>query len=226
MTKSIEIVQKKMPQKCLYLTNLLNEDVMKYSSNYIRDHVALPDYDMMVTLMPVSKKRKLNESESSIINSNGSEVNKKTKVSSNIVIMETMKIVKKEVIEFIDLLNIVKIWIQLNIPRIEDGNNFGVGVQEETLSELSRGEESCFTALDMMAKYYVTRAGLVSKCLKYPGIEDFRHSVMELDEKMYFDLRIACRDLRNNCAILYDMIRKNWEKITKPRSRSSSVMTY
>ena len=25
--------------------------------------------------------------------------------------------------------NAVKIWIQLNIPRIEDGNNFGVSIQ-------------------------------------------------------------------------------------------------
>jgi hypothetical protein len=32
----------------------------------------------------------------------------------------------------------VKIWIQLNIPRIEDGNNFGVGVQEESINEIAR----------------------------------------------------------------------------------------
>lgn len=30
----------------------------------------------------------------------------------------------------------VKMWITLLIPRIEDGNNFGVSIQEETLSEV------------------------------------------------------------------------------------------
>ena len=32
-------------------------------------------------------------------------------------------------LEFIEQLNIIKMWIQLNIPRIEDGNNFGVSIQ-------------------------------------------------------------------------------------------------
>ncbi len=47
---------------------------------------------------------------------------------------------KKEVMELVEMLNTVKIWIQLNIPKIEDGNNFGVSIQEETVSELGRAE--------------------------------------------------------------------------------------
>ncbi len=42
--------------------------------------------------------------------------------------------------ELVEMLNTVKIWIQLNIPKIEDGNNFGVSIQEETVSELGRAE--------------------------------------------------------------------------------------
>jgi hypothetical protein len=51
----------------------------------------------------------------------------------------------------------------LNIPRIEDGNNFGVSVQEEVLNEVGRAEESSFNALDTITKYFVTRAKLVCK---------------------------------------------------------------
>ncbi|CAH8437576.1 unnamed protein product [Schistosoma mattheei] len=32
---------------------------------------------------------------------------------------------------------LVRLWVQFNIPRIEDGNNFGVGIQEEILGEAS-----------------------------------------------------------------------------------------
>jgi hypothetical protein len=45
------------------------------------------------------------------------------------------------------MINTVKIWIQLNIPRIEDGNNFGVSIQEETVSELSRAEVNIINVL-------------------------------------------------------------------------------
>ena len=44
-------------------------------------------------------------------------------------VKDVLTILKRELMELIENLNVVKIWIQLNIPRIEDGNNFGVGVQ-------------------------------------------------------------------------------------------------
>jgi proteasome activator subunit 3 (PA28 gamma) len=42
--------------------------------------------------------------------------------------------------------------------------------------------------------------------------------VIELDEKEFINLRMCCMDLRNNYAILHDMILKNLEKIKTPRS--------
>ena len=40
-----------------------------------------------------------------------------------------MEILKKELMELIENFNAIKIWLQLNIPRVEAGANFGVGVQ-------------------------------------------------------------------------------------------------
>lgn len=94
-----------------------------------------------------------------------------------------MDILKKELTLLIDMLNTVKIWIQvclyvfmlfklhfvnnfflkLNIPQIEDGNNFGVGVQEDAVAELGRAESDAFNLLETMTRYYVSRAKLVSK---------------------------------------------------------------
>jgi proteasome activator subunit 3 (PA28 gamma) len=139
-------------------------------------------------------------------------------VPSNKVILDLLALLKKEVVELIETINCVKIWIQLNIPKIEDGNNFGVSIQEETVSELGRAEDSGFAVLENMTKYYITRAKLISKVLKYPGVADYRQSVVELDEKEYINLKLCCLDLRNNYAILYDMITKNLEKIRTPRS--------
>jgi len=82
-------------------------------------------------------------------------------------------LLKKEVLELIEMLGTVKIWIQLNIPRIEDGNNFGVSIQEETVSELSRAEDSGFAVLESMAKYYVMRAKLVSRVCFFVCFSEF-----------------------------------------------------
>eukprot|EP01130_Rhizamoeba_saxonica_P009122 TRINITY_DN3701_c0_g1_i1.p1 TRINITY_DN3701_c0_g1~~TRINITY_DN3701_c0_g1_i1.p1 ORF type:complete len:137 (-),score=26.99 TRINITY_DN3701_c0_g1_i1:70-480(-) len=135
-----------------------------------------------------------------------------------------MEPLKVELLESLDYLSDVKTWIQLNIPRIEDGNNFGVTVQEEVLAEVGRVEDASFTSLEILSKYFVTRAKLVSKCLKYPLISDYRRSTFDLDEKAYIDLQTTCRELRNNYAILYDTIQKNKEKIITPRTSNTSIM--
>lgn len=66
----------------------------------------------------------------------------------------------------------VKLWIQLNIPRIEDGNNFGVAIQEEAIQELGRVEDAAFGLCDGI-KYHTARAKLLTKIIKYPNIEDY-----------------------------------------------------
>jgi len=137
-------------------------------------------------------------------------------VPSNKVILQLLDVLKKELLELIEMINTVKLWIQLNIPRIEDGNNFGVSIQEETVNELSRAEDSGFAVLESMTKYYVTRAKLVSKVIKYPQVQDYRQSITEIDEKEFINLRMCCMDLRNNYALLHDMILKNLEKIKTP----------
>jgi len=165
-----------------------------------------------------SKKRKINDSSSSAPSH--------PVIPTNKVILEMLGLLKKEVLELIETINTVKIWIQLNIPKIEDGNNFGVSIQEETVSELGRAEDSGFSVLENMTKYFVTRAKLVSKIIKYPGVEDYRQSVIELDEKEFVNLKLCCLDLRNNYAILYDMITKNLEKIRTPRSANHSAVMF
>ena len=51
----------------------------------------------------------------------------------------------------------IRIWITLHVPKIEDGNNFGVSVQEDTLAELRQVEAECAQYLDQISRYYLTR---------------------------------------------------------------------
>jgi len=171
------------------------------------------------------KKRKLNDDKATEeSDQQASIVVSELEVSSNPILVELLSILKKEVLELIEVINTVKIWIQLNIPRIEDGNNFGVSIQEETVSELGRAEDSGFAVLESMTKYFISRAKLVTRVLKYPNIKDYRQSILELDEKEFINLRLCCLDLRNNYAILHDMIVKNLEKLKTPRTSHHSTL--
>jgi len=207
------IVHEIMPKKILELNELFTKHASfnAEASKVLKLEGLEPE--VLNTFQQGIKKRKLEE------NAHENDIEMRgPNVPSNKVILDLLAIIKREILELIEMINTVKIWIQLNIPRIEDGNNFGVSIQEETVSELSRAEDSGFAVLESMTKYFVTRGKLVTKVLKHPNIEDYRQCVLELDDKEFVNLRFCALDLRNNYAILHDIIIKNLEKLKTPRS--------
>ena len=102
---------------------------------------------------------------------------------SNAVIVESIELLKKELISMVEIVGTIKLWIQLNIPKIEDGNNFGVSIQEETVDELGRAEDTAFSGLEACSKYFLERAK-IAKCIRrHPGMEDYVNALCETDQK-------------------------------------------
>lgn len=145
-------------------------------------------------------------------------------VPCNKKIVELVDVIKPHITSLMENCNKVKMWIQLLIPRIEDGNNFGVSIQEETLSEVQRIESEAASFLDQISRYFITRGKITSKIVKYPFLDDYRRTVLELDEKQFVSFKICLCEVRNHYLTLYDSISKNMEKIKKPRSFNSANM--
>lgn len=117
--------------------------------------------------------------------------------------------------------NLLKMWISFMIPKIEDGNNFGVSVQEDTLAEIQTVETEAAAFFDQISRYFLSRAKVVSKVAKYPHIDDYRRAVVELDEKEYLSLWLVVCEVRNRYSSLHDIVIKNMEKLKKPRSSNA-----
>mmetsp|Transcript_52558 Transcript_52558/g.132193 ORF Transcript_52558/g.132193 Transcript_52558/m.132193 type:complete len:239 (-) Transcript_52558:137-853(-) len=199
--KALNVVHVRLPKLVLHLDTLAKEDP-NFTLNYKDlEHLDLGEH--AASAMDDGKDK---------------ETVQHSPVPCNQTIVNMLNLMKAELLDLIDMTSSVKIWIQLNIPRIEDGNNFGVGIQEEAVNELGRAEDSAFTILQAMTKYFISRAKLVSKALKYPHIKDYTRSIIELDEKQFINVSLCAVDLRNNASILYDLIHKNLEKIKQPRT--------
>ncbi|XP_049847807.1 proteasome activator complex subunit 3-like isoform X2 [Schistocerca gregaria] len=232
-TRAEDIVKSFMPKKVIELNKLLDSEDFSADFSKISTPIIF-DRDTTADEQPDSdehsgKKRKLTETTQTSIKQteaadSHSRVKDNTSVSSNPHIIKVFDVLKANVLEFIETLTAVRIWVQLNIPRIEDGNNFGVSIQEETLNELARAEENAFSSLDNIPKYFLNRARYITKILKYPGISDYRQSVIELDEKVYIKAVLILKEVRDNYSIFHDMIVKNWAKIRKPRSDNESTL--
>ncbi|CAB4036779.1 Proteasome activator complex subunit 3 [Paramuricea clavata] len=139
-------------------------------------------------------------------------------------LVDLIESLKPEIQDLMENCNSVKTWIQLLIPRIEDGNNFGVSIQEDILGEVTRIEAEAASFLDQISRYFITRGKVVSKVVKYPHIMDYRRTVVELDEKEYISLKLCCCELKNHYLCLHDAISKNLDKIKKPRSSNTDSL--
>ncbi|MBN3304457.1 PSME1 protein, partial [Amia calva] len=145
-------------------------------------------------------------------------------VSCNAKVESLLKRVKPEIQTLKEKLNTVSMWVQLQIPKIEDGNNFGVAVQEKVF-ELMTGTRTKIEAFQtQINKYFSERGDAVAKASKQTHVGDYRQLVHELDQNQYCEIRIMVLEIRNTYAVLYDIISKNFDKIKKPRGDSKALI--
>lgn len=146
------------------------------------------------------------------------------RVECNTPICDLIKVVKPVIRTLVEDSNLLKMWISFMIPKIEDGNNFGVSIQEDTLAEIQSVETEAAAFFDQISRYFVSRAKVVSKVAKYPHIEDYRRAVAELDEKEFLSLWLVLSEVRNRYCSLHDIVIKNMEKLKKPRSSNAESL--
>jgi len=141
-------------------------------------------------------------------------------------LIQLIDVLKPEFKDVIEACEKIKMWISLLIPRIEDGNNFGVSIQEEVLSEVHGVQSDSIKYLDTISRYFITRAKLVSKLAKYPFLDDYRRAVKEVDENEYLKLEFSLNKIKSDYMLILDIVSKNYEKIKKPRSSNSLQSMY
>ncbi|KAF3703337.1 Proteasome activator complex subunit 1 11S regulator complex subunit alpha [Channa argus] len=132
--------------------------------------------------------------------------------------------VKPQIQTLKEKLNTVSMWVQLQIPKIEDGNNFGVAVQEKVFELLTNTRTKIEAFQTQISKYYSERGDAVAKASKQSHVGDYRQLVHELDQYQYCELRLVVLDMRNTYAVLFDIINKNYDKIKRPRGDGKALI--
>ncbi|CAG0887581.1 unnamed protein product [Cyprideis torosa] len=222
------MVLEEFPMRILELNNLLADPRMSMTKvAEIHDDLGIPvppplklsPSNSSDSSGPPSKRPRttLEEGETAV---NGTKVFLLTSgtVPSNRAIMDLLGELKPIITRLVDDANTLKMWISFLIPKIEDGNNFGVSIQEDTLAEIRAVESEAAAFYDQISRYYSSRGKIISKVAKYPHISDYRQTVRELDEKEFVSLRLVTKEVRNHYATLHDIITKNLEKIKLPRA--------
>ncbi|OSD06246.1 proteasome activator pa28 REG alpha/beta subunit [Trametes coccinea BRFM310] len=226
-----QVIFEVFPQKILDLQKLI--DTTAQSTSPFNLSQAAHFTDVTVYSAPTSshepeaKKRKLDSGEGVngvAASSDITHAKNPGKMVSNKHTVDLHEQLKREFEILANLCDKVKLWINLSMPKIEDGNNFGVQIQEDVLSEIHRSQETAYNLRDSARQDYITRAKLCSKILKYPHLEDYALALKEHDEKVLYVSHQNLFDLRNVYAVLTDILHKNIEKLRTPKANNSTTL--
>ncbi|RWS25776.1 Proteasome activator complex subunit 3-like protein [Leptotrombidium deliense] len=223
-----DLVLNKFPKIIIELNELMEDESLNVKSmKEIKSDVNIPipkaptfnnDHKE-----PNLKKRKVDDCDGEIMGTHVYVLPNGVSPSNN-KLTKLIELVKPRIRQLVEDTNMLKMWILFLIPRIEDGNNFGVSIQEETLGEIRAVESESAAYFDQISRYFMSRGKVITKIAKYPHVEDFRKTLEEIDEKEYVSLRLVVAELRNHYATLYDMVTKNLEKIRRPRNSNAEAM--
>uniref|UniRef100_A0A9J8AS33 Proteasome activator complex subunit 2 n=2 Tax=Cyprinus carpio TaxID=7962 RepID=A0A9J8AS33_CYPCA len=145
-------------------------------------------------------------------------------IKGNERIVKLLDIVKPEIMALKETCITVSCWISHLIPKIEDGNDFGVAIQEKILERITAVKTKVEGFQTNINKYFSERGDAVAKASKDTHVMDYRSLVHEKDEAVYSEIRVIVLDIRGFYAELYDVISKNLEKVTNPKGEEKPSM--
>ncbi|XP_042327879.1 proteasome activator complex subunit 2 isoform X2 [Sceloporus undulatus] len=208
-----EFLCKFLPAKIFQLDQLLKEDALNVkdlTSLRAPLDIPIPDPPPKDDEMETEKEEK--------------EAPKCGYLKGNEILISLLDRIKPEVREFKEKCVLVTTWIQFMIPKIEDGNDFGVAVQEKVLERITALKTKVEAFQTAIAKYYLERGDAVAKASKETHVMDYRCLVHERDEAIYREIQTMVLDIRGFYAELYHILSKNLEKLTNPKGEEKPSM--
>ncbi|XP_029437067.1 proteasome activator complex subunit 2 [Rhinatrema bivittatum] len=207
-----------LPLKIIQLNNLLKEgplNLTDLSCIHAELDIPIPDPppkdDEETSKMETDKEEK-------------KETPKCGFLKGNEKILSLLNQVKPEVRILKEKCIMIITWIQHLIPKIEDGNDFGVAIQEKILERITAIKTKVETFQTNISKYFSERGDAVAKASKETYVMDYRTLVHEKDEAAYVEIRSILMDLRGFYMELDDIITKNLEKLTNPKGEEKPSM--
>ncbi|KAM6971229.1 proteasome activator complex subunit 2 [Tautogolabrus adspersus] len=145
-------------------------------------------------------------------------------IKGNEKILSLLERVKPEIVALRETIIVVSSWIHHLIPKIEDGNDFGVAIQEKILERITAVKTKVDGFQTNINKYFTERGDAVAKASKLTHVMDYRSLVHEKDKDIFSEIRVIVMDIRGFYAELYDIINKNLDKVTNPKGEEKPSM--
>jgi len=130
--------------------------------------------------------------------------------------------INKEINETLIMITVLRLSVSLAIPEMQDGNNFGVDVQQQLLKILAMIEANAIRFNSLLSSFFMERGKLVSNIYKYPFIINFKNALTLFDFQHFVLCKSICFDFKTHFCCLLQFFVNHFELIKNPRSNHFS----
>lgn len=147
-------------------------------------------------------------------------------LARNIICESALSIVERESEACLTFCKELDHWISLEVPTIEDGNAFGVDVQQSMHDKVGTLGNIALKLHGINRSHYNDRMNLAMGWCKFPGLQDHSAAIAASDRFDHYLAVNAIRTMRNKMASLLHSLQQNWEKTTNPKGEDNSARMY
>lgn len=117
-------------------------------------------------------------------------------------------IVQNSLADFIELIEHLTIWLELEIPSSNPSEDFRIHLQNEILDEIASIKVQSISSMNQFVDYYEQRALAKKERFKRTNFNDYEYFLLYLDEQFHRNLKLILIELKSSilriCHLLND----------------------
>jgi hypothetical protein len=128
--------------------------------------------------------------------------------------------------DFIELVEHLTIWLELEIPSYSETNDFRIVVQNEILDEIASMKVNSIGYMGQFVDYREQRAIANKEFFKRSKFDDNYQLIIYLDEQFYRNLKLILMELKSYILRICNILTKNKDLINRQSSDRQHVNNY
>jgi hypothetical protein len=128
--------------------------------------------------------------------------------------------------DFIEIVEHLTLWLELEIPSYSESDDFRIVVQNEILDEIASMKGNSIAYMGQFVDYREQRAIANKELFKRPKFDDNSHLISNLDYQLYRNLKLMLIELKSYILRICNILTKNKDLINRQSSHRQHVNNY
>lgn len=111
--------------------------------------------------------------------------------------------------DFIELIEHLTIWLELEIPSSNPSDDFRINIQNEILDEIASIKVHSISSMNQFVDYHEQRALAKKELFKRSNFNDYEYFIIYLDDQFHRNLKLILIELKSSILRICHLLSEN-----------------